>query len=67
VFAATQGATAYYASAFQVDGSSVTPLWSGGSAPSAGTASSVDIYVFTIIKTAATPTYEVFASVTAFA
>lgn len=67
VFAATQGGTAYYASAFQVDGSSVTPLWSGGSAPSAGTADSVDIYVFTIIKTAATPTYEVFASVTAFA
>jgi len=67
VFAATNGGTAYYASAFQVDGSSVTPLWSGGSAPSAGTADSVDIYVFTIIKTAATPTYEVFASVTDFA
>lgn len=67
VFAATNGGTAYYASAFQVDGVSVTPKWSGGSAPSAGTASSVDIYVFTIIKTAATPTYEVFASVTAFA
>jgi len=67
VFAATNGGTAYYASAFQVDGSSVTPKWSGGSAPSAGTADSVDIYVFTIIKTAATPTYEVFASVTDFA
>ena len=67
VFAATNGGTAYYASAFQVDGSSVTPLWSGGSAPSAGTADSVDIYAFTIIKTAATPTYEVFASVTDFA
>jgi len=67
VFAATNGGTAYYASAFQVDGASVTPKWSGGSAPSAGTASSVDIYVFTIIKTAATPTYEVFASVTDFA
>lgn len=67
VFAATNGGTAYYASAFQVDGSSVTPKWSGGSAPSAGTTDSVDIYVFTIIKTAATPTYEVFASVTDFA
>ena len=66
-FLATNGGTAYYASAFQVDGSSVTPKWSGGSAPSAGTADSVDIYVFTIIKTAATPTYEVFASVTDFA
>jgi hypothetical protein len=66
-FLVTNGATAYYASAFQVDGSSVTPIWSGGSAPSAGTADSVDAYVFTIIKTAATPTYEVVASVTDFA
>jgi hypothetical protein len=66
-FLATQGGTAYYASAFQVDGSSVTPLWSGGSAPSAGNADSVDAYIFTIIKTAATPTYEVIASLTQFA
>jgi hypothetical protein len=66
-FLVTNGATAYYASAFQVDGSSVTPIWSGGSAPSAGAADSVDAYVFTIIKTAATPTYEVVASVTDFA
>jgi len=66
-FLATQGGTAYYASAFQVDGSSVTPIWSGGSAPSAGNADSVDAYIFTIIKTAATPTYEVIASLTQFA
>jgi hypothetical protein len=66
-FLATNGGTAYYASAFQVDGSSVTPIWSGGSAPSAGNADSVDAYVFTIIKTAATPTYEVIASLTQFA
>jgi len=66
-FLVTNGATAYYPSAFQIDGSSVTPIWSGGSAPSAGNADSVDAYVFTIIKTAATPTYEVVASLTAFA
>ena len=66
-FLATNGGTAYYASAFQVDGSSVTPIWSGGSAPSAGNANSVDAYIFTIIKTAATPTYEVIASLTQFA
>jgi hypothetical protein len=66
-FLATNGGTAYYASAFQVDGSSVTPIWSGGSAPSAGNADSVDAYIFTIIKTAATPTYEVIASLTQFA
>ena len=67
VFAVTQGATAYYNSAFQVDGSSVTPEWQGGSAPAAGNASSVDVYVYTIIKTAATPTYTVLASQTQFA
>jgi hypothetical protein len=66
-FLATQGGTAYYASAFQVDGSSVTPLWSGGSAPAAGNVNSVDAYIFTIIKTAATPTYEVIAALTQFA
>lgn len=66
-FLATNGATPYYATAFQVDGSSVTPIWSGGSAPSAGNADSVDAYIFTIIKTAADPLYEVLASVTQFA
>jgi len=43
--------TAYYANAYQVDGSAVTPKWSGGTAPSAGNASAVDIYQFTILKT----------------
>jgi len=66
-FAVTQGATAYYASAFQIDGSSVTPEWQGGTAPSEGNASSIDAYVYTIIKTAATPTYTVLASQTQFA
>jgi len=66
-FAVTQGGTAYYASGFQIDGSAVTPEWQGGSAPSAGNASSVDVYVYTIIKTAATPTYTVLASQTQFA
>jgi hypothetical protein len=67
VFAATQGSTPYYASAFQIDGNAVTPEWQGGSAPSAGNASSIDVYVYTIIKTAATPTYTVLASQTQFA
>ena len=43
--------TAYYANAYQVDGSAVTPKWSGGTAPSAGNASATDIYQFTILKT----------------
>ena len=45
-----QGGSAYYNNGYQVDGSSVTPLWSGGSAPSSGNANSTDIYTFTIIK-----------------
>jgi hypothetical protein len=58
----TNGGTAYYANVIQVDGSTVTPKWSGGTAPTAGNASSIDIYSFTVIKTAATPTYTVFAA-----
>ena len=62
----TQGSTAYYLNAYQVDGSSVTPKWSGGSAPSGGNASGIDAYSFTIIKTA-DATFTVLASVTQFA
>ena len=67
VFLNTNGATAYYCSAVQIDGNAVTPKWQGGSAPSAGNASSIDAYTFTIIKTAATPTYTVLAALTKFA
>jgi hypothetical protein len=51
VFLNTNGSTAYYPNAFQVDGTSVTPKWSSGTAPSSGNASSIDAYTFTIIKT----------------
>ena len=63
VFLNTNGATPYYPNTFQVDGTAtgVTVKWSGGTAPSAGNASAVDAYSFTIIKTAATPTYTVLA------
>lgn len=63
----TQGSTAYYNSAVQIDGSAVTPKYQGGTAWSAGNASSIDAYVYTVVKTAATPTYTVFASQTKFA
>ena len=62
----TQGGSAYYLNTYQVDGSSVTPEWSGGSAPSSGNASSIDAYVFTIIKTA-DATFTVLASQTQYA
>lgn len=63
----TQGTTAYYNNVLQIDGSAVTPKWQGGVAPTAGNASNIDAYVYTVIKTAATPTYTVFASQTKFA
>jgi len=50
-FLVTNGGTAYYPTAFEIDGSSVTPKWSGGSAPTGGNADSIDAYSFTIIKT----------------
>lgn len=65
-FLVTNGATAYYNSAVQVDGSSVTPKWQGGSAPTSGNASSIDSYTYVIIKTASA-TFTVLASVTKFA
>ena len=62
----TQGSTAYYNSALTIDGSSVTPKWSGGSAPVAGNVNGVDVYSYTIIKTGS-GSFTVFASQTRFA
>ena len=65
-FLVTQGATAYYNSAVTIDGSSVTPKWQGGTAPTSGNASSVDCYTYVIQKTGSA-TYVVLASQTQFA
>jgi hypothetical protein len=62
----TQGGTAYYNSAVTVDGTSVTPKWSGGTAPSAGNTNSVDVYTYTLIKTGS-GSFTVFASQTRYA
>lgn len=67
VFMNTNGATPYYPTAYQIDGSAVTPKWQAGTAPSAGNASSIDVYTLTIMKTATTPTYTILASQTKFA
>jgi hypothetical protein len=66
-FLVTQGGTAYYNSAVQVDGttSGITTIWQNGSAPTSGNASSVDVYTYTIIKTASA-TFTVLASQTQF-
>lgn len=60
----TNGATAYYPNAFQIDGSSVTPKVPA--AITSGNASSVDAYTFTIIKTASA-TWTVLETQTKFA
>jgi len=65
-FLVTNGATAYYNSAVQVDGSSVTPKWQGGSAPTSGNASSIDSYTYVIIKTGSAA-FTVIAAQTKFA
>lgn len=65
-FLVTQGGTAYYNNVVQVDGSSVTPKYQGGTAWSSGNASSIDAYVYTIIKTG-NAAFTVLASQTRFA
>lgn len=64
-FLNTNGTTAYYPTVYQVDGSSVTPKWQGGTAPTGGNASAIDSYSLTIIKTA-NATFTVLASQTKF-
>ena len=66
-YIASQNATnTFYQTNMEIDGSAVTPKWQGGSAPTAGSADSLDVYSFTIIKTAAN-TYTVLGSQTQFA
>jgi hypothetical protein len=60
-FFVTNGSTAYRQTAFTIDGSAITPKYSGGTAPAAGNASSIDVYTYTIIKTASA-TYTVFGA-----
>jgi len=64
-FLVTQGATAFYNNAITVDGTSVTPKYQGGTAWSAGNASGVDVYTYTIVKTGSAA-FTIFASQTQF-
>ena len=48
----TTAAAAGYSAQLTIDGNAVTENWTGGSAPSDGGSSGVDIYAYTIIKTA---------------
>ena len=55
-----------YMSSMTIDGTSVTPMWSGGIAPSEGGASGIDVYTLQVIKTADS-TYTVLANSSNFA
>ena len=50
---ATQGITPFFLNVFKIDNVTITPKWQGGTAPTAGNASGIDAYTFSIIKTAA--------------
>jgi hypothetical protein len=65
VFLVSQGATAYYNNAVQIDGNAVTPKYQGGTAWSSGNASGIDAYSYTIVKTGSAA-FTVFASQTQF-
>jgi hypothetical protein len=57
----TTAASGAYSAQLTIDGSAVTENWIGGSAPSDGGTSGVDIYSYTIIKTAGS-TFNVIAN-----
>jgi hypothetical protein len=65
-FLVTNGGTAYYQTAFQVDGGAITPKWQNGTAPSSGNINSIDIYSITIVKTG-NAAFTAFAAQTKFA
>ena len=59
-------ANTFYANVYQIDGVGVTPKWLGGTAPVAGFASSANVYMLQIRKTAAA-TFTCIASLSQFA
>ena len=61
----TNSTTAYKISGVTISGGTVTTLWANGTAPE-GNTSSVDVYLFNIIKTA-NNTFTVFANQSKFA
>jgi len=65
VFMATNS-TAYYSTALTIDGNAITPKFQNGVAFAAGSASAIDIYTYTIFKTASA-TFTVLAGQTKFA
>ena len=64
-FLVQQGTTAYYSTSLQIDGVTTSVNWQGGGAPSAGHASGIDAYTYTIIKTGSAA-YTVLGTLTQF-
>lgn len=63
----TNGTSGFYATTFQIDGVTVTPKWTNGTAISFGNPNALDVYTMTVVKTAATPTYTMLANMVRFA
>jgi hypothetical protein len=63
----TQGATAYFSNSVQINAttSGVTTRWLGAAIPTAGDVNAIDIYTYTIVKTA-TNTFTVFAGLSQY-
>jgi hypothetical protein len=66
VWLINNGTTAYFPTTIQVDGSAVTPKWLDANSPptaaQANQTAGLDAFTFTVIKTAADPTYTVLGS-----
>ena len=62
----TTAAAAGYSTGILIDGVATSPNWNGGSDPSAGGSSGLDVYTFNIIKTGSA-TYTVLGNVSNFA
>ena len=60
-----KGATSHFANAIQVDGSDVTPEFSGGAPTEGGGSGTFDVYNYTIIKTG-NDTFKAFAAVSTY-
>jgi len=59
------GSTPYFVNTVKIDNTTVTPVWLNGNTVVSGNANSIDVYTFTIIKTA-DATYKVFATQSMF-
>jgi len=59
------GSTPYFVNTVKIDNTTVTPVWLNGNTVVSGNANSIDVYTFTIIKTA-NATYKVFATQSMF-